>query len=114
MCTAPPVTMPVDQKQGFSRDRGRPSVGGLGPLCLAPPLDVLPVRTLVGLNVLEAPLPITDGVELGPGDAAMGRTATLTGHLYLLFDSFVIACAGDPPPDRLRPPRERPRARRGR
>src|SRR5262245_34259578 len=112
MC--PPVNMPVDQNQGFSRDHRRPWPGSLRPLCLAPRHDVLPVRTLVGLNVLEAPLRITDGVELGPGDAAMGRRATLTGHLYLLCDSFVIACAGDPPPDRLRPPRERPRARRGR
>src|SRR5262245_59427970 len=40
---------------------------------LALPLQVGAVGALVGLNVLETPRLVANGVELLPGDASMGR-----------------------------------------
>jgi len=51
-------------------------------LRLAPalPLDVLPVRPVVGMDVLEAALGIADRVELGAGAGAVGGAAGFLGH----------------------------------
>src|SRR5262245_11901816 len=50
-------------------------------LALRPPLDVLPVCSLAGLDVLEAALGIADGVELLARGAAAGGAASLACHV---------------------------------